>query len=149
MARQQITIRPHWLQVFVRDGREYHYFRRPGYPRVRLPDPDSPEFNLAYWAAMDGRRRPMNRPRRLREDYVEARVLAALGREWITTDELLAVIPHGRQVIANAIRSLMSKMARQGHPMAIERVRADAAALQRRGGGRTMKMRLVQRAGGK
>src|SRR6516164_10326710 len=36
-----------------RDGRVYCYFRRPGYPRVRLPGlPWSPSFMAAYEAAM-------------------------------------------------------------------------------------------------
>ena len=36
------------------EGRVHRYFRRPGYPRVRLPGlPGSPEFNRAYEAALE------------------------------------------------------------------------------------------------
>ena len=46
-----------YVQAFVdRDtGAVFRYFRRPGYPRVRLPGlPGSAEFNCAYEAALEG-----------------------------------------------------------------------------------------------
>ena len=46
-----------YVQAFVdRDtGAVFRYFRRPGYPRVRLPGlPGSAEFNRAYEAALEG-----------------------------------------------------------------------------------------------
>ena len=44
---------PH-VQAWVdRQGRSWHYFRKPGSPRVKLPGaPFSPEFMVAYQAAM-------------------------------------------------------------------------------------------------
>src|SRR5262245_41959571 len=40
-----------------KSGRAYHYLRRPGHPRVRLPGlPWSPSFMAAYEAAMSGPR---------------------------------------------------------------------------------------------
>jgi integrase len=45
---------PRYVQAWVdRDGRPHHYFRRAGYPRVRLPGlPWSPAFMQAYEQAM-------------------------------------------------------------------------------------------------
>ena len=44
----------HWVD---HDGRAHCYFRRPGYPRVRLPGlPWSPSFMAAYEAAFSGPR---------------------------------------------------------------------------------------------
>jgi integrase len=47
---------PKYVQALVdRDGRAYHYFRRPGFPRAPLPGlPWSPEFMTTYHAAMCG-----------------------------------------------------------------------------------------------
>ena len=44
-----------FVQAWIdKEGRVHRYFRRPGYPRVRLPGlPGSPEFNRAYEAAME------------------------------------------------------------------------------------------------
>jgi integrase len=46
---------PRYVQAWVdRDGRPHHYFRRAGYPRVRLPGlPWSPGFMAAYQSALD------------------------------------------------------------------------------------------------
>jgi integrase len=44
---------PKYVQGWVRDGHPHHYFRRAGFPRVRLPGlPWSPEFMAAHAAAM-------------------------------------------------------------------------------------------------
>src|SRR5262245_3996489 len=47
-------IRLKYVQAWVdREGRVHRYFRRPGYPRVRLPGlPGSVEFNRVYEAAL-------------------------------------------------------------------------------------------------
>jgi integrase len=46
---------PKYCHVFRdRQGRRRCYFRRPGYPRVRLPLPHEPEFWPAYHAALNG-----------------------------------------------------------------------------------------------
>src|SRR5262249_4493095 len=49
---------PKYVQAWVDDdGRAHQYFRRPGFPRVRLPGlPWSPTFMAAYEAAMRGPR---------------------------------------------------------------------------------------------
>jgi hypothetical protein len=49
---------PKYVQAWMdRDGRAHHYFRRRGYPRVRLPGlPWSPSFMAAYEAALEGPR---------------------------------------------------------------------------------------------
>ena len=47
---------PKYVQAWVdREGRSHHYFRRRGYPRIRLPGlPWSPPFMEAYQAALEG-----------------------------------------------------------------------------------------------
>ena len=47
---------PKYVQAWVdREGRAHHYYRRAGYPRVRLPGlPWSPQFMAAYEAALHG-----------------------------------------------------------------------------------------------
>jgi integrase len=48
--------RPRFVQAFVdrKTGAVYRYFRRPGFPRVRLPGlPGSSEYETAYRAALD------------------------------------------------------------------------------------------------
>jgi integrase len=49
-------IRLRYVQAWVdHDGRVHRYFRRPGYPRVKLPGlPSSAEFIAAYQAALEG-----------------------------------------------------------------------------------------------
>jgi hypothetical protein len=51
-----------YVQSFVdrRTGAVFHYFRRRGYPRVRLPGiPGSREFMAAYQRALDGPQMPV------------------------------------------------------------------------------------------
>ena len=45
-----------YVQAWIdRDGRVHRYFRRPGYPRIRLPGlPGSATFMRAYEAALEG-----------------------------------------------------------------------------------------------
>ena len=53
MSRLQLR----YVQAFVdrKTGAVFRYFRRPGFPRVRLPGlPGSAEFNRAYEAALEG-----------------------------------------------------------------------------------------------
>src|SRR5438876_11864182 len=50
---------PKYVQAWIdgRDDRAYYYFRRRGFPRVRLPGlPWSPSFMAAYEAALTGPR---------------------------------------------------------------------------------------------
>jgi integrase len=58
-------IRLKYIQAWVdREGRPFHYFRRPGFPRVRLPGlPGSPEFMSAYQAALAVPARPIGATR--------------------------------------------------------------------------------------
>ena len=50
------SIRLKYVQAWVdRDGRVRQHFRRPGFPRTKLPGlPGSPEFMRAYEAALEG-----------------------------------------------------------------------------------------------
>jgi integrase len=55
--RALTSIRLKYVQAFVdrKTGAVFRYFRRPGYPRVRLPGlPGSAEFNRAYEEALHG-----------------------------------------------------------------------------------------------
>src|SRR5262245_45408438 len=55
---------PKYVQAWVRDGRAYHYVRRPGHPRVRLPGlPWSPSFMAAYESALTGPRTAIGKGR--------------------------------------------------------------------------------------
>ena len=55
-----------YVQSFVdrKTGAVFHYFRRRGYPRVRLPGvPGSREFMEAYQRALDSRQMPIGASR--------------------------------------------------------------------------------------
>jgi hypothetical protein len=55
---------PKYVQAWVRDGRAYHYVRRPGHPCVRLPGlPWSPSFMAAYESALTGPRTAIGKGR--------------------------------------------------------------------------------------
>jgi integrase len=43
---------PRYVNAFTAKGRRYYYFRRPGAKPIRLPDFGTPEFEVAYWAAL-------------------------------------------------------------------------------------------------
>jgi integrase len=71
---------PQYVQAFVdSEGRPYHYFRRPGYQRLRLPGlPWSSEFMAAYSAAMESKSTPIGAAR-LRPGSVAAAVAMFYG----------------------------------------------------------------------
>jgi integrase len=57
-------IRLKYVQAWVREGRAHHYFRRPGFPRVRLPGlPGSTEFMAAYQEALGSAPEPVGAKR--------------------------------------------------------------------------------------
>jgi integrase len=58
-------IRLKYVQAWVdHEGRPFHYFRRPGFPRTRLPGlPGSPDFMAAYQAALAVPARPIGAAR--------------------------------------------------------------------------------------
>jgi len=60
-APRALRLRLKFVQAWVDgEGRAHHYFRRAGYPRVRLPGlPGSPEFNRAYEAALGSQPEPI------------------------------------------------------------------------------------------
>jgi integrase len=43
---------PRYVNAFTVKGRRYYYFRRPGMDAIRLPDFGTPEFEIAYRAAL-------------------------------------------------------------------------------------------------
>jgi hypothetical protein len=43
---------PRFVNAFTAKGRRYYYFRRPGAKPIRLPDFGTPEFEIAYRAAL-------------------------------------------------------------------------------------------------
>lgn len=61
MTRLRLRFVQAWVDP---DGRAHHYFRRAGFPRVRLPGlPGSPEFNRAYEAALGSQPDPVGASR--------------------------------------------------------------------------------------
>ena len=68
MGRRGAMIRLAYVQRWVNSetGKVYHYFRKPGLPRVRLPGlPGSTEFNAAYEAALNNQPQPIGAQRTL------------------------------------------------------------------------------------
>jgi integrase len=68
--------RLHFVQAWVdSDGRVHRYFRRPGYPRVRLPGlPGSAQFMAAYQAALEGPAIPIGAAKRSKPGSVSAAI---------------------------------------------------------------------------
>jgi integrase len=81
---------PKYVTAWIdqRDGHVYFYLRRPGFPRVRLPDlPWSPTFMVAYEAALAGPR-PAIGAGRVKPGSVAAVVAAYFdSREFFTSKE--------------------------------------------------------------
>jgi integrase len=75
------TFRLRYVQAWVdADGRVHRYFRRPGFPRVRLPGlPGSREFNQAYEAALGTPQLPVGVKQRSRPGSVAMATAAYLG----------------------------------------------------------------------
>jgi integrase len=69
-------IRLRYVQAWVDgDGRVHRYFRRPGFPRVRLPGlPGSTEFMDAYQAALDGPAFPVGAAKRSKPGSLSAAI---------------------------------------------------------------------------
>jgi integrase len=69
-------LRLKYVQAWVdREGRAHHYFRRPGFPRVRLPGlPGSPQFMDAYRTALDGPQAPIGVATRSRPGSLSAAI---------------------------------------------------------------------------
>jgi integrase len=70
------SIRLKYVQAWVdREGRVHRYFRRPGFPRVRLPGlPGSAEFNRAYEAALEAPQAPIGAAKRSRPGSLSAAI---------------------------------------------------------------------------
>jgi integrase len=81
-------LRLKYVQAWVdREGRAHHYFRRPGFPRTRLPGlPGSPEFMSAYQAALAVPTAPIGAKRTKPGSLDAALVLYYKSREF--ADEL-------------------------------------------------------------
>jgi integrase len=78
MSRLQLR----YVQAFVdrKSGGVYHYFRRPGFPRVRLPGlPGSTEFIAAYQAALDAPQFPIGAAKRSKPGSVSTAIAAYYG----------------------------------------------------------------------
>jgi hypothetical protein len=76
-------IRLKYVQAWVdHEGRSHHYFRRPGFPRARLPGlPGSPEFMAAYQAALGAAMLPIGTNR-----SKPGTVAAAVAAFWQSPD---------------------------------------------------------------
>jgi integrase len=77
------TMRLKYVQAWVdREGRAHHYFRRPGFPRVRLPGlPGSPEFNRAYEGALASAPEPVGAKKRSRPGSLSAAIATYYGSQ--------------------------------------------------------------------
>jgi integrase len=68
---------PRYVQHFVKNDRPYFYFRRPGYPRVRLPGlPWSPQFMAVYEQALANAPEPIGEKLRSKSGSVSAAIAA-------------------------------------------------------------------------
>jgi integrase len=88
-------LRLRYVQAWVDgDGRPYQFFRRAGYPRVRLPGlPGSPEFNRAYEAALASTREPIGASR-----SKPGSVSAAIAAYYTSTDFKRRLNPNSQKV---------------------------------------------------
>jgi integrase len=79
------ALRIRFVQAWVDgEGRAHHYFRRAGYPRVRLPGlPGSPEFNRAYEAALGSAPEPIGAGRN-KPGSVDAAIASYYGASEFT-----------------------------------------------------------------
>jgi integrase len=76
-------IRLNYVQAWVdKEGRAHHYFRRPGFPRVRLPGlPGSTEFMHAYQGALGSAPEPIGAARRSRQGSLSAAIADYYGSQ--------------------------------------------------------------------
>jgi hypothetical protein len=90
---------PKYVQAWVdRDGRVHHYFRRRGYPRVRLPGlPWSPSFMAAYEQAMSGPRTAIGAGR------IKPGSVAAVVAEYLDSQQFFASKSAGTQRMRRGI----------------------------------------------
>jgi integrase len=94
-----------YVQAFVdrKTGAVFQYFRRPGFPRVRLPGlPGSSEFMTAYQAALDGPRLEIGTSRS-KPGSIAAAVSAYLVSPEFTTQSTTGRLARGTQVMRRAI----------------------------------------------
>lgn len=92
-------IRLRYVQAWVdREGRVHRYFRRPGYPRVRLPGmPGSAEFNRAYEAALEAPHSEIGATKRSRPGSLSA----AIAGYYVSLE--FRSLAAGTQVVRRAI----------------------------------------------
>src|SRR5215831_6749536 len=90
---------PKYVQAWVdRDGRAYHYLRRPGYPKTRLPGlPWSPSFMAAYESALAGPRTAIGAGR------IKPGSVAAVIAEYLDSQQFFASKSAGTQRMRRGI----------------------------------------------
>jgi hypothetical protein len=94
-----------YVQAFVdrKTGAVFQYFRRPGFPRVRLPGlPGSSEFMTAYQAALAGPRLEIGTSRS-KPGSIAAAASAYLVSPEFTTQSTTGRLARGTQVMRRAI----------------------------------------------
>ena len=98
---------PKFVQGLVdRDGRAYHYFRRAGFSRVRLPGlPWSSEFMAAYEKALGTPREPIGAGLRSLEGSISAALASYYGSH--TFRSLTGGTPRMRRAILESFRNLV------------------------------------------
>ena len=108
-----------YVQSFVdrKTGAVFHYFRRRGYPRVRLPGlPGSREFMEAYQRALDEPQMPIGH-KRTKAGTVNA---AIIGYYDSSTFFRIAGTEHAGNTSANS-RTLPRRARRQAHRVVAEK----------------------------
>ena len=105
MGRRQL---PKFVQGFVdRHGKPWHYFRRPGFRRVRLPGmPWSPEFMAAYTEAMADQQRQV-----IRNGRVIPRSIRSLANAYYDSAAFGALKP----ITQGVYRNIIEKFCRETH----------------------------------
>lgn len=96
MVRREI---PYLHRVTRPSGRVHYYYRRRGYPRVRLPAPTDPDFSAAYHAAGGG-------------DIavsVQAGTLSAVVAAYRASPEYAGLSPASRAYYETALRELEAR----------------------------------------
>ena len=103
------TLRLRYVQMVVRGGRRFHYFRRPGFPRVTLPGlPGSVAFMQAYQRALDAAPEPIGIGRHAPGS------MAALALSYFQSPAFKALRPTSQSTYRNTIERFNVK---HGHKL--------------------------------
>src|SRR5262245_17966551 len=116
MEEGPMKLRLKYVQAWVdQDGRAHHYFRRAGFPRVRLPGLiGSAEFMRAYEAALGAAAPPIGRDKRSKPGSVSAAIAAYYGSQAFRS--LTGGKPAKRRAILERFREEHGQLSLAGMP---------------------------------